>query len=237
MLGQQNVSNIPWQSLNERFKTAELFGKLANIFADLPTKNIDDNGIFKALVGEDFLTAERKNKDPFSFQPYARLLFSCNSIPRNYGDKSEGFYRRLIIIRFSKHVPENKRDAGLMEKFAAEADGIFMFAVEGLKRLINNAYKFSETPNTKAELQRYRVDSNSVLSFVEYSCNVTADAESERGELFARYRDYCRNAGLTPVSQKTFNKDLEAAHPEIRRSVDKLGKRRTWKGIRIDEDI
>ena len=51
LLGKKNVSNVSWQALNERFKTAELFGKLANIFADLPTKYIDDNGIFKALVG------------------------------------------------------------------------------------------------------------------------------------------------------------------------------------------
>lgn len=88
LLGKQNVSNVSWQALNERFKTAELFGKLANIFADLPTKNIDDNGIFKALVGEDYLTVEKKNKNPFSFQSSARLLFSCNSIPKNYGDRS-----------------------------------------------------------------------------------------------------------------------------------------------------
>ena len=236
LLGQQNVSNIPWQSLNERFKTAELFGKLANIFADLPTKNIDDNGIFKALVGEDFLTAERKNKDPFTFQPYARLLFSCNSIPRNYGDKSEGFYRRLIIIRFSKPVPEEKRDAELLDKFMAEADGIFLFAVEGLKRLIANKYKFSETEATRAELQRYRVDSNSVLSFVEDCCVVETKAETERGELFIKYREYCHNAGLSPVSQKTFNKDIELAYPQIKRGVDRLGKRRTWKGVRVSSD-
>ena len=51
LLGSDNVSNIPWQSLSDRFKTAELFGKLANIFADLPSKNIDDNGMFKALTG------------------------------------------------------------------------------------------------------------------------------------------------------------------------------------------
>ena len=97
LLGKENVSNVSWQALNERFKTAELFGKLANIFADLPTKNLDDNGIFKALVGEDYLTVEKKNKNPFSFQSTARLLFSCNTIPKNYGDRSEGFYRRLML--------------------------------------------------------------------------------------------------------------------------------------------
>ena len=157
LLGSENVSNIPWQSLSDRFKTAELFGKLANIFADLPSKSVDDNGIFKALTGEDYITAERKNKNPFSFKPYARLLFSCNEIPRNYGDRSEGFYRRLIIIRFENPVPPEKRDPNLIEKLAAERDGIFMWALEGLKRLIANGYAFSETESTKAELQRYGV--------------------------------------------------------------------------------
>ena len=141
LLGSENVSNIPWQNLADRFNKAELFGKLANIFADLPSKSIDDNGMFKALTGEDFITAERKNKDPFSFRPYARFLFSCNEIPRNYGDRSEGFYRRLIIIRFEKSVPKGKRDPNLTEKLAAERDGILMWALSGLKRLIASGYE------------------------------------------------------------------------------------------------
>ncbi len=61
----------------------ECFGKLANIFTDLPSKNIEDTGIFKALTGEDYLMGVRKNKNPFSFRSTARLLFSCNKIPKN----------------------------------------------------------------------------------------------------------------------------------------------------------
>ena len=180
--------------VNERFKTAELFGKLANIFADLPTKNIDDNGIFKALVGEDYLTVERKNKNPFSFQPYARLLFSCNTIPRNYGDKSEGFYRRLIIIRFTHAVPESKRDPDLLDKFRAEADGIFLWALEGLQRLMNNNFKFSVTDTNIQELQRYREESNSVLSFVKECCEVDIGAEVARTELYSQYKTLFRKS-------------------------------------------
>ncbi len=66
LLGKENVSNVAWQALSDRFKTAELFGKWTNICAELPTKGIEDNGIFKALVGEDYLTVEKKNKNPFS---------------------------------------------------------------------------------------------------------------------------------------------------------------------------
>lgn len=233
LLGSENVSNIPWQSLGDRFNKAELFGKLANIFADLPSKNIDDNGMFKALTGEDYITAERKNKDPFSFRPYARLLFSCNEIPKNYGDRSDGFYRRLIIIRFDRSVPQEQRDPNLREKLAVERDGILTWALEGLRRLIDNFYVFSETEKTRAELTRYRVESNSVLSFVEECCELAPDAETVREEMFAKYKEYCHNAGLKPLSQANFNKEVEAMPGAVARATDKLGKRRTWRGVRL----
>ena len=67
LLGREHVSNIPWQMLSERFQTVELFGKLANIFADLPSKSIEDSGTFKAITGEDSINADRKFKDSFSF--------------------------------------------------------------------------------------------------------------------------------------------------------------------------
>lgn len=235
LLGRMNVSNVTWQALNERFKTAELFGKLANIFADLPSKNIDDNGIFKALVGEDFLTVERKNKNPFSFQSFARLLFSCNAIPRNYGDKSDAFYRRLVIMRFDNVVTEDKKDRQLQDKFREEADGIFLFALEGLKRLINNHFKFSETETNINELQRYKEDSNSVLSFVNEWCELDASYEVPSMELYNKYKVYCEVCGMSPYAQKRFSQELENCCPDLTKGKDNLGKRRTWKGIRVSD--
>ena len=217
LLGRRNVSNVSWQALNERFKTAELFGKLANIFADLPTKNIDDNGIFKALVGEDYLTVEKKNKNPFSFQSSARLLFSCNSIPKNYGDRSEGFYRRLVILRFKYTVPKEKCDPELLEKFRMEADGIFLFALEGLRRLMGNRYIFSETQVNADELQQYREESDSVLSFVKDCCELSAEHSVGSTELFHAYKGYCEECGLRPYSQKNFVQQITATFSGIMR--------------------
>ncbi len=236
LLGKENVSNVSWQALNERFKTAELFGKLANIFADLPTKNIDDNGIFKALVGEDFLTVEKKNKNPFSFQSTARLLFSCNNIPKNYGDRSEGFYRRLIIVRFNHTVPQEEKDPDLINKFRLEADGIFLYALHGLQRLLdNNNNTFSETQKNRDELQRYREESDSILSFVKENCIVEAKKVSGSLELFNAYKVYCEECGLKAFSQKAFVSHLLAAVPEVTRGKDNVGKRRVFRGIGLDE--
>ncbi len=235
LLGKENVSNVSWQALNERFKTAELFGKLANIFADLPTKNLDDNGIFKALVGEDYLTVEKKNKNPFSFQSTARLLFSCNTIPKNYGDRSEGFYRRLIIIRFDHAVPEDKKDPDLLDKLRLEADGIFIFALEGLKRLIVNHYRFSETEANKAELQQYREDSDSVLSFIKECCEIGEDFVCGSTELFNAYKAYCEESGLKPYAQNKFVLQILNACPGTHRSVDKVGRKRILQGLQLGE--
>jgi hypothetical protein len=120
-------------------RITELTGKtsLLRIFAFSRTQPAFDfstehgiSCIRRNFRGEcSFSFSERKNKNPFSFKPYARLLFSCNEIPRNYGDRSEGFYRRLIIIRFENPVPPEKRDPNLIEKLASERDGIFMWAL------------------------------------------------------------------------------------------------------------
>jgi putative DNA primase/helicase len=236
LLGSENVSNIPWQGLSDRFNKAELFGKLANIFADLPSKAIDDNGMFKALTGEDYITAERKNKDPFSFRPYARFLFSCNDIPRNYGDRSDGFFRRLIIIRFNRSVPSHKRDAGLREKLAVESDGIFMWALEGLSRLMSNGYCFTETASTKAELERYKTESSSSLSFADSYLAAENDATVFRDDVYEAYKNFCSNSGFKNLSQIMFNRDIEAHYPVIKRGQDRISKRRTWIGLRFCQE-
>ncbi|GHV05975.1 hypothetical protein FACS1894217_03770 [Clostridia bacterium] len=139
----------------------------------------------------------------------------------------------MIIIRFDKSVPMSKRDPNLRERIAVERDGILTWALDGLKRLIENSYQFSETERTRAEIQRYKVESNSALMFLEECCEVDEKAECVRELLFEKYRDFCNKNGMKPLSQTNFNRDIETSDERIKRAVDKLGKRRTWRGLRI----
>lgn len=82
LLGDSNTSALDLAELGERFKTAELFGKLANIGDDIGDEFIANPAIFKKLVSGDRVNAERKGQDPFDFSSYAKLLFSANSMPR-----------------------------------------------------------------------------------------------------------------------------------------------------------
>jgi len=232
LLGAENVSNIPLQNLSDRFQPAELFGKLANIYADLSDKSIDDAGMFKAVTGEDYITGERKHKDPFSFKPYARFLYSCNDIPRNYGDRSEAFYRRLIIIRFSKPVPDEQRDFQLLEKLMMESDGILAWSITGLKRLIECNYQFNETAKTRSEIRQYRIENNSVLAFIDDCCAVDPSAVSFRQELYDAYKAYCEEGNLKAVSQRRFNGDV-AGKSGVSITDEPVTRRRMFKGVKL----
>ena len=235
LLGKKNVSNIPWQEIGDKFKTAELLGKLANVFSDLPSKSIDDTGIFKVVTGEDYLMAEKKNKNPFKFKPFARLVFSCNELPRNYVDRTEGFYRRLIIVPFNRQIEKSKIDKSLKYKFQREKEGILNWALEGLKRLYENNFEFSENELTDGVKKEYKRENNNVISFVEECCELDSLFSCSRIELYESYKEFCVEAGLKALSQIKFNKELEGNF-NITRS--RSGKLRLWNGVRIKlEDL
>ena len=235
LLGKKNVSNIPWQEIGDKFKTAELLGKLANVFSDLPSKSIDDTGIFKVVTGEDYLMAEKKNKNPFKFKPFARLVFSCNELPRNYVDRTEGFYRRLIIVPFSRQIEKSKIDKSLKYKFQREKEGILNWALEGLKRLYENNFEFSENELTDGVKKEYKRENNNVISFVEECCELDGLFSCSRIEIYEAYKEFCVEAGLKALSQIKFNKELEGNF-NITRS--RSGKLRLWNGVRIKlEDL
>ncbi|EOU1657627.1 DNA primase [Clostridium perfringens] len=233
LLGKKNVSNIPWQEIGDKFKTAELLGKLANVFSDLPSKSIDDTGIFKVVTGEDYLMAEKKNKNPFKFKPFARLVFSCNELPRNYVDRTEGFYRRLIIVPFNRQIEKSKIDKALKYKFQREKEGILNWALEGLKRLYENNFEFSENELTDGVKKEYKRENNNVISFVEECCEIDSLFSCSRIEIYEAYKEFCVEAGLKALSQIKFNKELEGNF-NITRS--RSGKLRSWNGVRIKLD-
>lgn len=98
-----------------------------------------------------------------------------------------------------------------------------------------NHYVFSETEINREELQQYREESDSVLSFVKEDCELGADYEVGSTQIYNAYKAYCEECGLKPFSQKQFVSQIIASNDKVSRSVDKVGKKRTLKGIRLGE--
>ena len=202
LLGSRNVSNIDLHELEEnRFKAAELLGKLANIFADLDSRGLKRSTMFKTLVGGDRITAERKFKDPFEFNNYARLLFSANELPRSQ-DRTYAFYRRWIIIPFEKTFTDDNADKNLLKKLKDELPGILNLALNGLRKLKEDG-QFIETEKTIEAKEEYKKQNDSVAAFIDERVIESTDSFITKQSFYREYKDWCENAGLKSVSQKS----------------------------------
>jgi len=202
-LGRENVTSISLQYLESSpFAPSRLFGKTANIFADLPKKALSQTSVFKMTVAGDEISGEKKGKDSFEFKPTAKMMFSCNEIPRT-PDRTRGFFRRWIILKFLEHFPEGdpRRDENLFEKLSGmdEMEGILTFAVDGLKRLVSQK---GFTQNMKMhEIEEFWTrSSDSIATFVGDILVNDHAATERKSDIYLKYEEYC-NKNEYPVEE------------------------------------
>ena len=234
LLGAENyVSKSPKVLEENRFATASLFGKLANISGDIPAKRLYDTSILKQITSQDVIDAERKNKPSFQFDNFATNYFSANELPPT-NDRTYGFYRRWLVIPFTYQILDDEKDPTISDKLTMpdELSGLLLQAVEGQKRLREqNGFLNPET--VKDALMEYQLQNDSVLRFVTYEVD-TSDLEalSERSEVYVTYQAYCDEEGVKPVSQIAFNKSL--TENKVAVPIDN-GRPRQWKGISVKD--
>lgn len=235
-LGPENTTSISLQALAEnRFAAAELYGKLANIYADLPDEALRRTGTFKMVVSGDPITAEKKFQNPFTFRPYAKLIFSANKLPETRDD-TDAFFRRWILIDFPNKFEGDKADPKILEKLTTpeELSGLLNLALKALKRLLDQGgFSYGKTTSQLREI--YIRMSDSVGAFIMDEIEVSANDYIRKKELYSRYCEYCRENKLPAVSEQTFHKNIHkyVTVTEIRPAGD--GRARAWKGIKFKE--
>jgi len=167
-LGSENVSNASLQALCfNRFSIAQLYGKMANICADLPSTALTQTGTFKMLTGSDTINAEEKFKQPFSFKNHAKLWFSTNKVPETTDDTT-AFFRRWLLIVCNNVFTGDKCNPNILEEIstAEELSGLLNFALEGLDRLLKQGH-FSTEETLEDLRKQYIRKSNSAKAFIE----------------------------------------------------------------------
>ena len=122
-----------------RFATADLLGKLANLCGDIDTRAIRQSSTFKEITGGDTIAAERKFGQPFSFRPFALLIFSANEAPFS-ADQSEAWFDRWLILPDAHALPRHRPRGPVSRQQARQGDrGDIVLAVAGLRRLMDEA--------------------------------------------------------------------------------------------------
>lgn len=224
IVGSENISNLPLQSLEEKFHSIQLLHKLVNICSDISALPLKSTNSIKLITGGDMLTDSYKGKDLLSFRPYAKLVFSCNSIPLVLdGDSSNAFYKRIIIICMDN--PPKTIDRELKSKLENEILYLINISLKAYKRTLNEG-EIYESSNTKRMIEELYSESDSLQGFLDM-CVINDPMEKvAKSQLYKEYLNYCENEGREPLAKHTFNRRMKnKGFAEYKSGVD------SWKGL------
>ena len=214
MLGKRNLSVLDLKKLGDRFSTVMLFGKLANIGDDISDEFVTDAAEFKKIVTGETIDAEQKGQPKFDFEPYVKLIFSANNIPRiGKGRDSNAILRRLVIVpfnaRFDDKNPNYKPFIGDTLKGQESMEYMILLGIQGLKRVLKNR-NFTTSQKVQDELNEYEVINNPVLGFFQACEDEGFNIEGEpTNKIYQRYQEYCIANTMSPMQSGELSKQVK----------------------------
>lgn len=239
VLGGKNYSTLAYEDLGDRFKTAEIAGKLSNIGDDCSKNFNSSSAIFKKLSTGETITVERKGQDPFGFNNYATLIFSFNELPRTEDKSQATAKKRMCIIPFNAKFKETDADfdPNINEKLREESciSYVIKLGIEGLLRIIKNK-GFTKVKAVEQEAENYESYNNPLLQFIR-------EKESEEdfefkdytpSQVYQQYRQWSTDNGFDkPMNMNSFGLEMKRQGYVIKQSWDlaNRGKRYYEKGV------
>lgn len=190
----------------DKFAGAALENRLLFLDDDLKGTKLSDTDFIKSVItAESPMQVQRKGVDLYSVKLYCRMLAFGNQAMGSMFDRSDGFYRRQILL-MCKRVPKGRTaDTELSKKLLSEKQGIFLWMLEGLKRLAKNGYIFSKSESSIRLMQERREEDNNVISFLKDKSSVEFaeiyDATSR--EIYDCYLRWCSANAEIPLSERT----------------------------------
>ena len=188
------------EELQQRENLFTLQGKLVNLGDDIDASYVDKSRVFKTLVAGNEIMAKALYEMPIKLRNTATLIFSSNDMP-TFKDKSGGVSRRVAIIPCDNKV--EKIDVQMDKKLSTDnaKSYILNLALEGMRRIIENGGKLTESDTVNKTVEEYLKDNDSLLSFLE---SIEYEIEDNKfSTVYERYVFYCEEEGFQqPYSKK-----------------------------------
>ena len=120
----QTVTHIAPSTMDKPTERINLEGSMLNIAYDTDANMRGCSSYLKSLAGNDIITGNHKFCDSHSFTSRAKIISSCNHIPR-IDDDSYGMRRKLMFCRFEARFDNGIADTHMREKLQAELPAIY----------------------------------------------------------------------------------------------------------------
>ena len=196
-----------------RFARADLEHVHLMIDDDMRMEALKQTNYVKSLVtAQGRMDLEQKGKQSYQGWMYAHLLAFSNGDLQSLYDRSDGFYRRQLILTTKGRSPNRVDDPDIAEKMCGELEEIFLWAFEGLQRLVQNHYHFSESSRARANRDAVKQDANNALLFMEATDYIHLMPKGKIGsqELYEIYTIWCKENGFSPLKSRSLSDYLIA---------------------------
>ena len=196
---------------SSRFARADLEHELVMLDDDMKLEALPQTNHIKAIVTAELpMDLERKGQQSYQGDLYVRFLGFGNGSLKALYDRSEGFFRRQIILTTKPKDDKRLDDPFIAEQMCAESEGVFLWCLEGLRRLIANDYRFTLSERARENMAEAVSDGNNAVDFMrsEGYIRLKADAEASSRDVYAVYRLWCEDNALNPLSARSLSAHL-----------------------------
>lgn len=207
LLGEENTQAYALQQLapDYRFNVANLYGKLANLAADISADELSSSSTFKTITGgSDRLNGEHKGKQGFKFLPFCRLVFSANRFPA-IANPDAALFERWIVLPFEQKFRDAAGEVKGLDRMIIEQElpGVLNWALEGLVRLRRQG-SFTRSESGDRAAAAFRLKADTISQFLQdEDLGFKVGTFYKRGEMYIVYKDWATDHGQKSPLNKT----------------------------------
>ena len=246
ILGAARVFDLNIESVKHDYALAGLKTQTLLTASEAASRALCTDGAewVKKAVGGDFFQTQMKfrNEKSDHHGTFSLVIVSNNRLQFQYEGRGDEWRDRLIPIFFGHHIPEGRRELGLVDRLLQEeGPGIFNWFLEGARRVRRNNWKIELSPVQRDRIERLLALSDPMAVFVRDHIVRSAGEYFTSADAWKRYVRVHENAGLPMLEEKTFYKKLAKAMGEIHRTtgMNSLpGRQRGYRGfVLIKENL
>lgn len=218
----KNCATVSLKELLENdFIKATLYQKIICVCNENVQDKPIDTSILKNISGSDFVTINRKYKEPINSKIFAQMYVVSNDLVLD--DRSRAMERRLLAFKFCNYYTTNPRpdtnerliDFDLQTKINNEIQGVFNYILDGYKRVRDHNWCVYESPAVKLYREELLEEANPVRTYIN-ECIVYAPKQRlKKKDVHNNFLGWCSRNGISPgvcsSLKKFYNVFSEAA--------------------------
>ena len=195
MIGQDNVSSVQPDKLDDKFQQGFMDKKLVNIVTEVSLDDVLPDKKIKAIASGESVTVEHKYQKPFNTNLFTTLWFASNPVPA-VRDYSDAFFERAVFFKLPNTFRDTEnQEIDLLQKLKSESSGIAFKCLESYGRVLKRGH-FIIPEVVKANIDEWRVETDHVRIFVDENLILDPESSVTQHDLYSKYEYWASSNGI-----------------------------------------